>query len=326
MITVGVLRGGPSSEYEVSLKTGAAVLRNLDTEKYRPLDILIDKEGLWHARGREIAPARILCQLDVVFNAMHGEYGEDGTVQKLLSTFGIPYTGSGALASALCMNKLATKERLRPFAEDVGFKLARHAVLNPSGLYEDLPAVFDELGGKVVVKPLIGGSSVGVSIADDFSEFKEAIVRALTHAPKVLVEEYISGKEATCGVLEGFRGEELYAMLPIEIVPPSDCRFFDYEAKYSGRSQEICPGNFSSEEKNKLENLACAVHEVLGLRHYSRSDFILGQDGIYFLEVNTLPGLTEESLVPKALKAVGCEFPAFLDHLISLAALRRVGV
>lgn len=317
-IAVGVLRGGPSSEYDVSLKTGGAVLKNLSHEKYQPIDIFIDKEGVWHLRGKVISPDRALAQVDVIFNALHGEYGEDGTVQKMLAAHCVPFTGSAALASAICMNKLATKERIAPYADDWGLKLAPHRVVDPTVL-QDLSKVFEPFSGGAVIKPLVGGSSVGVSIARSLTEFKEGIVRALTVAPKALVEAYIKGREATCGVLEHFRGEPVYSMLPIEIIPPAECNFFDYEAKYGGKSQELCPGNFSKVEKRRIEQFARNIHEALGLRHYSRSDFILGSDGIYFLEVNTLPGLTEESLVPKALKAVGCEFPTFLDHLISLA-------
>lgn len=318
-LAVGVLRGGPSSEYDVSLKTGGAVLKNLNPDKYQPLDIFIDKEGVWHLKGRAIVPSKALAQVDVVFNALHGEYGEDGTVQKILASHCVPFTGSAALASAICMNKLATKERIAPYVEDWGLKLAPHKVVDPTNLHDDLPRIFDSFAGGAVIKPLVGGSSVGVSIAWSLPEFKEGIVRALTVAPKAFVERYIPGKEATCGVLEHFRGEPLYSMVPIEIIPPKEAGFFAAHVKYTGATQEKCPGNFSKKEKNQLERFAREVHQALGLRHYSRSDFILGPDGIYFLEVNTLPGLTEESLVPKALKAVGCEFPIFLDHLISLA-------
>lgn len=318
-VTVGVLRGGPSSEYDVSLKTGGAVLRHLNQDTYRPIDIFIDKEGVWHVRGRTVTPAQALCQVDVVFNALHGVYGEDGTVQKILASHGVPFTGSGALASAICMNKLSTKERVAPYAKEWGLKLARHKVISPSDLEEDVGGIFSDFPLGAVIKPLTGGSSVGVSIVKSPQSFKEGVIRGLMSAPKVLVEEYIEGREATCGVLEHFRGESLYAMLPIEIIPPSECSFFDYEAKYGGKSQELCPGNFSKVEKRKIEQFARNVHEALGLRHYSRSDFIVGSEGIYFLEVNTLPGLTEASLVPKALRAVGCEFSAFLDHLVGLA-------
>ena len=138
-------------------------------------------------------------------------------------------------------------------------------------------------------------------------------------APKVLVEEYIKGREATVGVIDDFRGEKTYALMPVEIIPPPEHSFFNYEAKYGGKSIERVPGNFTQEEKNELTNTARAVHEGLGLSHYSRSDFILSPRGLYFLEVNTLPGLTDESLLPKAVAAIGSRLPDFLEHVLDLA-------
>ncbi|MBC7836866.1 ATP-grasp domain-containing protein, partial [Acetobacteraceae bacterium] len=133
------------------------------------------------------------------------------------------------------------------------------------------------------------------------------------------VEEFIKGKEATVGVVDNFRGEKFYALMPVEIVPPPSREFFDYHAKYSGESTERVPGNFTHSEKEELMYLAKRAHETLGLSHYSRSDFIVSKRGIYFLEINTLPGLTGESLLPKALAAGGSKLPEFLDHVITLA-------
>ncbi len=317
---VAVLRGGPSSEYEVSLKTGAAVLRNLDVEKYTPIDILIDRKGVWHMRGFPKEVSAILPQVDVVFNAMHGEYGEDGTVQKILDRFNVRYTGSVASSSALCMNKILTKGTLVSYKDELEVKLPRHVSLSPEDdLMDKLEEIFRTFPRKMVVKPIVGGSSVGVVVVDSFGELSVVAEKAFEKGAKIFVEEYIEGKEATCGVIERFRGEDVYALLPIEIIPPKEHPFFTYEAKYDGISEEICPGNFSTDEKDSIQSLAREIHKLLGLRHYSRSDFIVSTKGIYFLEVNTLPGLTEESLMPKALTAVGSTFPEFLDHIISIA-------
>jgi len=311
-----VLRGGLSHEYEVSLKTGGSVLQHLPSEKYAAQDILIEKSGVWHLRGMPTTPARVFNQVDVVFNALHGEYGEDGTVQRILDTFGIPYTGSGTLGSAVAMNKALAKEHL----QSLNIKTPQHKVLEVTDdLEERVFEIFRKQSPPLVVKPCTGGSSVGVTIAKSYEALLQSVYKAFEYAPKVLIEEYIKGREATCGVIEHFREKELYSMLPIEIIPPQENNFFDYDAKYSGKTQEICPGNFSVEEKDELQRLAKEVHETLGLRHYSRSDFIVSPKGIYFLEVNTLPGLTSESLVPKSLEAVGCSFPEFLDHLVTLA-------
>jgi len=314
-IKVAVLRGGPSSEYDISLKTGGSILKNLDTEKYIPHDIFIAKDGTWHVRGIPAEPRKVISNVDVVLNALHGEYGEDGTVQRLLEQFGVPFTGSSALAASVAMNKELTKRQV----EDLDVKLAHHRVFDRVPNEGQLYAFFRRFPQPAVVKPIGRGSSVGVTVVNGLYELREAIEKAFSYAPKVLVEEYIRGREATCGVLEGFRGEDVYALPSIEIIPQEGSGFFDYNAKYSGKSLEICPSRFPEQTKRKLEQLARDVHQKLGLRHYSRSDFIVSPRGIYFLEVNTLPGLTEESLLPKSVEAVGFTFPQFLDHVIGLA-------
>lgn len=315
-IRIGVLRGGPSSEYEVSLKTGGNVLKNLP-EKYAPIDIFIDKAGVWHIQGIPQNPHEAIRKVDAVFNALHGEYGEDGKVQKILDTFSIPYTGSKTLASSLGMNKALAKNIFKSH----GIKTPYHTVESKeNNLDETALRLFNTFPMPAVVKPVSSGSSVGVSIAYTFQGLKDALLKAFEYSDKALVEEYIKGREATCGVVDRFRGKDFYSLLPIEIIKPEKSDFFDYEAKYCGDSQEICPGNFSQSEKNSIQKLAVAAHKVLGLRHYSRSDFIISpRRGIYILEVNTLPGLTEESLMPKSLKSVGFSLPDFLDHLIGLA-------
>ena len=315
-IRVGVLRGGPSREYEVSLKTGSSVLRNLSEDKYDTRDILITKDGTWHYRGLPVEPKQVFLNVDVIFNALHGEYGEDGQVQRILSHFNVPYTGSRSFQSAVCMNKARTKEGLF----DIKVQTARHVILDVS---EDIEKkkleVFRTFPQPCVIKPLSGGSSVGVTAAKDHSSFDEGIRKAFEYSPRVLIEEYIAGREATCGVIENFRDRDVYSLLPTQIIPDSKQPFFDYEAKYQGKSRELCPGNFSKEENRELQRLAREIHKTLDLRHYSRSDFIISNKGIYFLEVNTLPGLTEASLISKSLGAVGSSLPEFLDHVISLA-------
>lgn len=315
-IRVGVLRGGPSSEYEVSLKTGASVLKNLP-EKYSPIDIFIDKSGVWHIQGIPHEPHNAFKKVDAIFNALHGEYGEDGKVQKILDTFSIPYTGSKTLASAVGMNKALAKNVFK----SRGIKTPYFTVeSNSQGVDEISLKLFKTFPMPAVVKPIASGSSVGVSIAYDLHGLKEALSKAFEYSNTVLVEEYIKGREATCGVVDRFRGKEIYSLLPIEIIKSDKSEFFDYEAKYCGGSQEICPGNFTQSEKDAIQELAVSAHKALGLRHYSRSDFIISpRRGIYILEVNSLPGLTDESLLPKSLQAVGCSLPDFLDHLITLA-------
>ena len=317
---VGVLRGGPSSEYEVSLKTGKSVIDNL-ADRHEVLDIFIDKEGVWHYLGLPIKPENIFKRVDVIFNALHGAYGEDGTVQTLLDTFGVPYTGSTALASAVGMNKVLSKKAYK----NSKLKTPLHAVISKKdNLNVEVVKLFKSFPMPAVVKPVSGGSSVGTAIAKTLSDLETAVADALKYCDQALIEEFISGKEATCGVVDNFRNESIYSLIPVEIRKPSDSTFFDYKAKYSGKSQEICPGNFTAEEKKVIQEMAKEAHNALGLRHYSRSDFIINpRRGIYILETNTLPGLTSESLLPKSLQAVGCSLPDFLDHLIGLVLEKK---
>jgi len=318
---VGVIRGGPSSEYEVSLKTGSSVLRNLHQEKFEPRDIFIDRAGVWHVHGAPQAPADALRGVDVVFNAMHGEYGEDGTVQRLLEDLGVPYTGSNARASRLAFDKHHTKAEIKK----LNIKTPRALVLNERPLdFEDAAfEIFRTFPHPAFVKPALGGSSVGATLADTYHALAWGLERAFAVSPKVLVEEYIKGREATVGVVNDFRNEKTYALMPVEIIPPREHSFFNYEAKYGGGTIERVPGNFTQGEKDELSRMAKAAHEGLGLSHYSRSDFIVSPRGIYFLEVNTLPGLTDESLLPKAVAAGGTRLSDFLEHLIELARERK---
>ena len=315
---VGVIRGGISGEYDVSLQTGGAVLRNLP-KRYKAIDIVIDKNGVWHRSGIAHAPEKALLHIDVVFNALHGYYGEDGKLQKFLYHLQIPYTGSGAVPSAMGMHKMMAKN---VFTQQ-GMKTPYAMVLKRNGPWSrEAVKVYRSVPHPSVVKPISGGSSLGTRVVNDFHELLDALNHAFHYSESVIVEEYISGREATCGVLDHFRGEEHYALPPVEIIPPTG-RFFDYEVKYNGSTREICPSFFSEKEKAEIMRCAILAHKALGLRHYSRSDFIISSRGVHILEVNTLPGLTEESLLPKACTAVGCHFSDFLDHTIQLALSGR---
>jgi D-alanine-D-alanine ligase len=314
---VGVLRGGPSSEYEVSLKTGKSVMDSL-TDRYEVLDIFIDKDGVWHYLGVPIKPENVFKKVDVIFNALHGAYGEDGTVQKLLDTFGIPYTGSTALASAVGMNKVLSK---KIFVNNEIKTPLHKTISKKDNVAEEVVKLFKTFPMPVVVKPVNGGSSVGTAIAKTMAELELAVNDALKYSDTALIEEFIAGKEATCGVIDNFRNEKIYALLPVEIGKSKESTFYDYNAKYISNTQEIiCPGNFTEVEKRMIQQMSVEAHRALGLRHYSRSDFIIHpKRGIYILETNTLPGLTDHSIIPKSVNAIGCSLPDFLDHLIKLA-------
>lgn len=330
-IKVGVLRGGPSGEYDISLKTGATVLKNLShpkfEDKYHLYDIYIAKDGMWHMHGAPVTPTQVAQQVDVFFNALHGAYGEDGKVQKILDDHHARYTGSGALGSAVGMNKALAKDLFKIHSIKTPYHIVlenkdREVERDPSLLGRHALTIFRSFPMPAVVKPASAGSSLGISIVRDFQSIEPALAEAFRHDDTVVVEEFIAGAEATVGIVENFRGEELYVLPPIEIRHRRE--FFDYDAKYSDNravsAEEIVPGNFTSEQKEELARLAREVHRALGLRHYSRTDFIVSpRRGVYVLEVNTLPGLTEASLVPKAVDAIGSNLPDFLDHLVMLA-------
>lgn len=313
---VAVLRGGPSDEYDVSLKSGAGMLEALKkNQKYAPLDVVITKNGEWIIGGFTRAPEEILCGVDVALIGLHGTYGEDGGIQRLLNRFGVRHTGSDAFASALAMNKAITKDRLR----DTGVKMPQHVILSKETektLQGTVSYIGELFGPTYIIKPIANGSSVGVVKVGSVIDLFSALRKAFEVYDEVMVEECIDGVEATCGVINNFRNSALYSLPPVEIVPPQGSSFFDYTVKYDGSTQEICPGRFSREEKEEIERVAKFVHEHLGLSQYSRSDFMVGKDGVYFLEVNTLPGMTSESLMPKGLEAVGATYEEFVEHLV----------
>lgn len=311
-IRVGVVRGGPSSEYAISLKTGDNVLKNLDQGKYLPVDILLTTRGDWYMNGARVDLGTVAEQVDVVWNALHGTFGEDGKVQQRFESFGIPYTGSGVLASAIGMNKELAKERFRT----AGLRTPYGETVPEDGDFGE--AAFRRFKNgtlPVMVKPLASGSSVGVTLARTFSELEEAIEKASQHGD-ILIEEYVEGVDATVGVVDASNGDQ-FALHPVEILPPEANAFYDYDAKYGGDSEMICPGRFSPEVAAQLQEMAVAAHRAVGARHYSRTDFIVSPKGIYVLEINTLPGLSV--LFPRSLNAGGVGFPEFLDHVLGLA-------
>jgi len=319
-IRVAVLRGGPSSEYEVSLKSGQTVLKNLP-EKYHAKDILISRDGLWHMDGIVKSPDKILKSMDVVFNALHGEYGEDGQVQKILESHNVPYTGSDSVASAVAMNKHLTKQ----LAIQNGIRTPDYLLVREGDDLTETPKkVFAKFAPPYIVKPTSLGSSVGVTIVKTANDLLDVIRSTIFYSRALLIEEYIFGKEATCGVIDSMRGHDVYSLLPVEIIPKKG-EFYDYNAKYLSDSTGYrIPGHFNSLDKKEIEQIAKKIHSLLGLRHYSRSDFIVSPlRGIFFLEVNTLPGMTDHSLIPKSLDALGISLPDFLDHMLTLATARH---
>jgi D-alanine-D-alanine ligase len=323
---IAILRGGPSSEYEVSLKTGRSIIDELEQDHHL-VDIIVDKKGAWHVGGIEKTPHDSLKGVDAVFNAMHGEYGEDGKVQQLLEQIQVPYTGARSLAAALTIDKAKTKE----FYKKHGIKTPLHKVLSKPDTDEGLDfqamLVFRTFTMPVVLKPLSKGSSLGVSIARDFDTLKNTMESLYEYNDRIIFEEYIQGKEATVGVVEKMRGQDHYSLTPVEIRTPKKDDLFDYDLKYNTKSdvetilkvEKLCPGTFTKEESKQLQEIAIKAHKILDLRHYSRTDFIVNpKRGIYALETNALPGLTKDSLLPKSLEAHGIPYKDFLLHVLGL--------
>lgn len=281
--------GGPSAEHEVSLKSGRMVLAHLNRKKYQAEGFVISKKGRWPINFEQLKK-----RFDIAFLAMHGEYGEDGTVQKILEKHGIAFTGSGSVASRVGMDKGAAN---KVFAE--------------AGLF--VPAAGKKF--PMVVKPADRGSSVGVSIVKNGTELSRGVMNALKYSPNLLIQEFIHGREFTCGVLE--RGGKLTALPPTEIIPKTS-GFFDYRAKYTkGASREITPPQLSKKEIANLQKIALTAHRAIGARGFSRTDIIHDRKGKCFvLEINTIPGLTQTSLLPQQAAAAGISFPKLLEIII----------
>jgi D-alanine-D-alanine ligase len=303
-LNLALLSGGISSEREVSLNSGDQVFEALDKEKYNILryDPKTDLE-------RMIIDAP---RIDAALIILHGPYGEDGTVQGLLDLLRIPYQGSGVLGSAVAMNKIASKQ----FYEKAGVPTPPYLVLQNGGDM-NLDSCVSKFGFPMVVKPVVGGSSVGMSIVRSESDFQPALDAAIAEDKAVLIEPYIEGIELTVGVIGN---RDLEAFPVIEIVPDDAHEFFDYEAKYSaGVTEEICPARIDAEMTRKAQSYAKLAHQALFCKGYSRTDMILKDQDIYVLETNTIPGMTATSLLPQAASAAGLNFSQLLDRLIELS-------
>lgn len=318
---VVVLRGGPSAEYDVSMQTGAAALAVLRKLGYYVKDIVITRQGEWLDQGMVMSPNNALEAIDVAFVALHGAYGEDGTIQKIFERKQLPFTGSRSFPSAVAFNKILTKQTLK----EHGVHMAKHRQVDVSEIDDSeqlAKTIASEFGPQYIIKPVASGSSLGTMFVRDDALLGQALKDALKQSGQVMVEEYIRGREATCGVLEDYRNEKLYALPVVEIIPPKEAEFFSADVKYNGATEEICPGRFTYHEKSQMSDIARLVHELLDLSQYSRSDFIIRDGRPYFLEVNTLPGLTSESLFPKAMVAVGANLEQLIVHLIETASVR----
>ncbi|MCB2188300.1 MAG: D-alanine--D-alanine ligase [Deltaproteobacteria bacterium] len=303
---IAVLLGGNSNEREVSLKSGGAVLKALAEGPYQaePFDMKYDL-------GRLVAEA---ASLDAALVMLHGRGGEDGSLQGLLDLLGLPYQCAGVLGCALAMDKAMAKDRFR----QAGLPVARDVLLRAH--QAGLPRSLDGLELPVVVKPVHEGSSVGIRIVRRAEDLRPALEEAFRLDQRVLLEEFLAGVEVTAGVL----GEPEPQALPlVEILPTEKYTFFDYEAKYTpGATKEICPARLDPATTRQVQELGLAAHQALGLTGYSRTDLIVTANGPKILEVNTIPGMTETSLLPQAAAAMGLDFRELVHALAGIALAR----
>lgn len=310
---IAVLMGGRSLEREVSLRSGERVFRALEGLGYRPLALDVTPD-LVDVLRRE--------KPDAVYIALHGKFGEDGTVQETLEFLGIPYTGPGVIASTLAWDKALSK---RLFAQ-AGIPTPAWVTFTADafkemGIASALELVPDAVGGfPVVVKPTEQGSALGLERVDDAEALPSALLAALSYGDAVLVEKWIEGTELAVSVLDGQDGPQV--LPPVEIVAKSG--LFDFKAMYTrGETDYYTPARISPEVTAEVAKLAAACHELLGCRDVSRVDMVVDAAGQPFvLEVNTSPGMTETSLLPMAASAAGVDYPELVDRL-TLAALGR---
>ncbi len=345
-IKVAVLFGGMSNEYDISLISATNIINAIPKDKYEVIPIGITKKGRWLfypgdvnmiASGSwesnpDCVPAVILpdpiykgifkitdgtysiTKVDVIFPALHGQHGEDGTIQGLLEMSGIPYVGCGCLASANCMDKCVTHTIL----ESNGIHMAKWRTVYTSDLNrldEVCEKIADELGYPLFVKPANSGSSVGVNKADSFEQLKDAIKLAFSHDKKAVVEEYIKGRELESAV---FGTDNPFVSEVGEIISCNE--FYDYDAKYIlGTSAISIPADIPAETSREIKETALRAFKAMGCSGLSRVDFFLKEDGTVILnEINTLPGFTPISMYPKLMENLGISQPELIDRLISL--------
>lgn len=292
---VGVIMGGISSEREVSLATGEEITAYLDRQLYEVMPIVINNK-------RDLMGKVTEANIDAAFIALHGQFGEDGTVQSILEALGIPYTGCGVLSSAICMDKDVSKRLMK----EAGLPTPPWVLVhNTQELNYDCIA---QIGYPVVVKPNSGGSSVATFIIQDSSGLSGAVQQALRFDREVMIEKYVAGDEITCTVIDG----KLY---PILAIKPSSA-FFDYTSKYSDGGAEEVVVELEEKLAAKVNDMTKRCYELLKCSVYARVDMMIEDGKPYILEVNTLPGMTKNSLIPKSARGAGIDFTTLLTMLL----------
>ncbi|MGH4140667.1 D-alanine--D-alanine ligase [Clostridium sp.] len=295
---IGVIMGGISAEKEVSLLTGNQIIKNLDRDKYEVIPIPINSQY-------ELIDS-VKC-LQFAFIALHGKFGEDGRIQGILESVGVPFSGCGVLASALCMDKNISKKL---FVSE-GIKTPKWILVKDENKIDY--SIIENIGYPLIVKPNSGGSSIGTILAHSKEELKEGVCAALKYDHEIIIEEYIKGEEITCCILNG-------ELLPVISIHPKS-GFFNYSSKYENDGAQEKIIELSQLLREKVEKISSKCWDTFKLKVYARIDMIIKNEEIYVLEINTLPGMTETSLFPKSAKACGLNFSQLLDKIIQYSLI-----
>jgi D-alanine-D-alanine ligase len=317
MIRVGVIRGGVNNEYDMSLATGAHVLDSLRNDmmkdKYQAIDLFIDKEGMLHCKGLPMSIDKLHDKVDIVFNALHGSFGQDGKLQQILDHWQIPYTGSGIFPHSMGYNRRLARERFN----SLDIQTPQHILLPLYQVDFDGPVdeyainkakmVWNKMPAPWVVKPIMG-NDMGIHVCKTFDDLVRAIRDGVAHGVGLIIEEMITGREAHVGVINNFRKQNIYTLPAVEV-------------RADGR--HVYPGKFTNGEKEELASLTALIHQEFHLDNYSNVKFIVHPvKGIYAINVNTLPSLAEGGIWHKSIDSVGSTMPEFIDHVLQ-AVLRN---
>ena len=315
MSTVAVLQGGRSLERQVSLKSGARVEDALQRLGHTAVAIDV---------GSDLVARLIEERPDAVFVALHGRDGEDGTIQELLEVLGLPYTGSRVAACIRCWDKVLTKHLLRDHGIPTpDFHAFSETAFRELGAAQALPAIEQQLEFPLVVKPAAQGSALGIKFARAAADVPAAIVSAFSYDRKVLLERYVPGRDLAVSIVEREDGSPL--ALPIVEAVPEGRDFYDFEARYEiGRTRFVCPAELPDGVAERTQELAVDAYRALGCAGFARVDLMLREDGeLFVLEANSVPGLTETSLLPQAADAAGIPFDALVARIVALALSRE---
>lgn len=296
---IGVIMGGISAEREVSLSTGMQIIENLDKVKYEVVPIPINSEYEFIDSVKS---------LEFAFIALHGKFGEDGRIQAILESLGIPFSGCGVLASALCMDKNISKKL---FLSE-GIKTPTWIIVKDENKIDY--SIIENMGYPLIVKPNSGGSSIGTILAHSIEELKAGVCEALKYDDEIIIEEYIKGEEITCPILNG-------EVLPVISINPKS-EFFNYSSKYDNDGAEEKIIELPRTLSEKVEEICLKCWDSFKLKVYARIDMIIKDDEIYVLEINTLPGMTKNSLFPKSANAYGLSFSQLLDKIVQYSLIK----